>query len=164
MRKWRLIVGLVAAAAIGTGVLAATSFGAGGTGAVASFTGRIKIEHSSNVTPTSAWSTVGQVSLPVGSWVISAHTVVTLAGVAPEGTVVECDLTAPDAVMGYTATGLLPTKANDVRDLSAQTVADMPNGGTAALVCRLNDRGDSKLVLARGTSIIATSVAGTSGA
>jgi hypothetical protein len=157
-----LIVGLIATGGLVAGVLAATSFGAGGTGAISSVAGRIKIEHSSNITPTSAWSTVGHVSLPVGSWVISAHTVVTLASTAPEGTDVECDLVAPNAVMGYTATGLLPTKANDVRDLSAQTVADMPNGGTASLVCRLNDRGDSKLVLARGTSIIATSVAGTS--
>jgi hypothetical protein len=162
MRKWRLVVGLVAAGAIAISVLAATSFGAGNTGAVANFAGRVKIEHSSNTTPTSAWSTVGHVTLPVGSWVINAHAVVTLAGSATQGTDVECDLVATNAVMGYTATGLIPSKANDVRDLSAQTLANMPNGGTASLVCRLNDRADSKLVLARGTSIIATSVAGTS--
>lgn len=162
MKKWRVIVGLVTAIAIATAALAATSFGAGNAGAVASFSGKFKIEHSSSTTPTSAWSTIGHVTLPVGSWVISAHTVVTLAGFAPQGTDVECDLTAPNAVMGYTATGLTPTKGNDVRDLSAQTVANAPNGGTASLVCRLNDRADSKLALARGTSIIATSVAGTS--
>jgi hypothetical protein len=162
MTKWRWVLSLIAAGAIATGLLAATSFGAGSTGAVANFAGKIKIEHSSNTTPTSAWSTVGHVSLPVGSWVINAHTVVTLASSATQGTDVECDLTATNAQMGYTATGLTPVKANDVRDLSAQTLANMPNGGTAALVCRLNDRADSKLVLARGTSIIATSVAGTS--
>jgi hypothetical protein len=157
-----LIVGLIATGALAAGVLAATSSGAGGTGAVSRVSGTIKIGHSGNTTPTSAWSEVGFVSLPVGSWVISAHTVVTLASTAPQGTVVECDLTAPNAVNGYTATGLLPTKANDVRDLSAQTVADVPNGGKAALVCRLNDRADSKLAFAHQTSVIATSVAGTS--
>jgi hypothetical protein len=157
-----MIAGLVAAGAIATAALAATSFGAGNTGAVSSFAGKFKIEHSSNTTPTSAWSTIGHLSLPVGSWVISAHTVVTLSGAAPQGTDVECDLVATNAVMGYTATGLMPARASDVRDLSAQTLSDMPNGGTASLVCRLNDRADSKLVLARGTSIIATSVAGTS--
>lgn len=161
MSRWRMVVGLIAAAAIATGVLAATSFGAGSAGAVANFTGKIKIEHSGSTTPSSAWSTVGHVSLPVGSWVVSAHTVVTLGSTAPEGTDVECDLIAPNAVMGYTATGLMPTKANNVRDLSAQTVTNLPNGGTASLVCRLNDRADSKLAFARGTSLIGTSVAGT---
>jgi hypothetical protein len=162
MSKWRLIVGLAAAAAIATGVLAATSFGAGATGAVSHVSGTVKIQQSGNPTPSAGWSQVGFVDLPVGSWVISAHTVVTLASTAPQGTVVECDLTAPNAVNGYTATGLLPAKANDIRDLSAQTVANMPNGGKAALVCRLNDKADSKLGFAHQTSLIATSVAGAS--
>jgi hypothetical protein len=162
MSKWRLIVGLSAAAAIATGVLAATSFGAGAAGAVSHVSGTVKIQQSGDPVPSPGWSQVGSVDLPVGSWVITAHTVVTLGKTATQGTVVECDLVAPNAVDGYTATGLLPSKASNIRDLSAQTVANMPNGGKAALVCRLNDKPDNKLGFAHQTSIIGTSVAGAS--
>jgi hypothetical protein len=163
MKRKGLVFGLVVLGAVVASVVAVNSFGAGGTGAVASFKlSSGKLLRSANTTPTSAWSTLVQVTLPVGSWVVNAHTVVSLASTAPGGTDVECDLIAPNAQMGYTAAGLLPSKGNNIRELSAQTVSDAPNGGTASLVCRLNSQADNKLAFAKQTSIIATSVAGTS--
>jgi hypothetical protein len=163
MRKKRLLVATLVAGGAAAAILVANSFGAGGNGAVANFTpGSVKIQHSSNTAPAPAWSTVGTVTLPVGSWVVSAHTVVTLASTAPTGTDVECYLVAPNSQLGYTATGLFPSKASNLRELSAQTVSDAPNGGTASLVCRVNSREDNKLAFAKQTSLIATSVEGTS--
>jgi hypothetical protein len=162
MRK-RLLVLAVLTAAITAAIVVTDSSGAGGAGAVANFTtNKVKIEQSGNSTPDAAWSTIGRVTLPVGSWVITAHTVATIASNAPTGTDVECYLNAPNATPGFTATGLLPSKANDERELTTQTVGDTPNGGTASFVCRVNTVADNKLVLARETSVIATSVAGTS--
>jgi hypothetical protein len=158
----RLTLCLLGASAVGAAALAAASFGASGTGAVATFSvGRNKIDYSGSTTPTSAYSDIGRLQLPVGSWVITAHTVVQLSPAAA-GTVVECFLSAPNAQTGYTTAGLSPAKGQDLAQLSAQTVSNAPNGGNADLVCRVNTRADGKLVKARATSIVGTSVDGAS--
>jgi hypothetical protein len=164
MKSKRSVILVVALSAVLGATVATNSLGAGGTGAVASFTKGtlVPIQFSQSTTPASSWQTVGKVALPVGSWVIDAHAVAVLAGTAPQGTIVECDLVAPNAQLGYTATGVLPTKGNNVRELSAQTVSDAPNGGTAILTCRVNTKVDSKLAVAKQASIVATSVSGTS--
>jgi hypothetical protein len=163
MKRHRLLIfAAVAASAIAAAAFAAPLFGAdNGTGALANFTpGTTKIVHSGYTIPEPGhYSDIGRLTLPVGSWEITAHTVVQAQSSAPTATAVECYITAPNAQAGYAATDVGPTKGSDIGELTATTVSTAPNGGTADLLCRVN-AADSKLVYARATSVIAVSVDG----
>lgn len=159
MSKRRLAIAVAAVVVVAGSALTTVSFGGGG-GAIANrVPGRYKILHSGYTTPmVGHYSEIGSLSLPVGSWVVNAETVIQLGYGATQGTAVECYLTGPNAVPQYTATVLTPKPGTNLSSLSATLPVNAPDGGTVELLCRTNNRADSLLATARGTELVATPV------
>lgn len=159
MRKRRALIVAAAAAVVAGSALTTVSFGGGGGAVANQVPGRYKILHSGYTIPmVGHYSDIGSLTLPVGSWVVNAETVVQLGFGATQGSAVECYLTGPNAVPQYTATVLGPKPQVDLSSLSATLPVNAPDGGTVNLLCRTNNKADNKLVTARGTELVATPV------
>jgi hypothetical protein len=146
------LAGLATFAAIAVPRLSADA----ATGALANFTpGRVKLLETGGTQPNGQYADLGRLKLPVGSWVITAHTVL----LASASTGVDCFLVAPNAI-AHTPLEISSAKNENIKDLSATVVTTAPNGGNADLLCRVASKAADRKVLAQDTSLVAVSVSG----
>jgi len=147
---------LIAAAIVTPSLVAQSS-----AGAIANFTpGRVKLLHTGGSQPNSQYADLGRLTLPVGSWAITAHTV--LMSAAPTSTGVDCFLVVPGAANVYTPIEITPNKGTNIKDLSFLSVTTTPNGGHVDLLCKVSERSADRRVFAQDTGIVAVSVSGAS--
>jgi hypothetical protein len=129
------------------------------SGAVANFTpGKVKLYHTGGSAPSSQYADLGRLTLPVGSWAITAHTV--LLSQAPTTTGIDCYLTPPGAPAVHTPMELSNAKGENIKDLSLLSVTTAPNGGKVDLLCRVSTASADRKVFAQDTGIVAVSVSG----
>ncbi|HVC88714.1 MAG TPA: hypothetical protein VNC40_14985 [Gaiellaceae bacterium] len=150
------LVTFVAVAAVGAVSIGATS----GSGAIANITpGNVKILAWHSTAPNPAnWAHLGQLSLPVGSWLVTAHFDVYSQASIP--TAVDCFLTAPNAISGHDTIELGDAKGINGSSMSLLALTNAPNGGSADVYCRLTDTAADRKVFARSVIVAATSVDG----
>jgi hypothetical protein len=160
MPRRRLIVFLVALAAGAAiaGFSVSSLSAQSASGALANFTpGQVKLFHTGGTVPNSQYADLGRLVLPVGSFVIDAHTV--LRSQAPGPTGVNCYLVAP-GTQAYTPIEITPDKGQNIKDLYASVVTTAPNGGNVDLLCDVSQRNADRAVFAQDTSIVAINVSG----
>ena len=146
-------------ALIGAAVLAAASLGDTSSGAIASFVpGNHRIKETGDTAPSPAYTPLGQLTLPVGSWVIYAT--MQVSSVAPRPTTAECWLTTPGTQPGHDAIAIGNAKGINRQNLSLVNVTTTPTGGNVGLICRVTDAAASNEVFAQAIKIIATQVNG----
>lgn len=152
------LMGFSVAACAAAAGFSVAAFGADASGALANFTpGQVKLFHTGGTVPNSQYADLGRLTIPVGSFVIDAHTV--LRSQAPGATGVNCYLVAPGDT-GHTSMELPSSKGDNINDLSATVVTTAPNGGNVDLLCDVSQRNADRLVFAQDTSIVAISVNG----
>lgn len=156
-RRVFLLALAVAACAAATGFSVA-AFGAAASGALANFTpGQVKLFHTGGTVPNSQYADLGRLVIPVGSFVIDAHTAIRSQAPGPTG--VNCYLVAPGAT-AYTPIEIPPNSGENIKDLSATVVTTAPNGGNVDLLCDVSQKSADRLVFAQDTSIVAIAVNG----
>lgn len=128
-------------------------------GAVANFTpGAVKLLHTGGTIPNSQYADLGRLRLPVGSWAITAHTV--LVSKAPTTTGVDCFLVVPGPAAVHTPMTLSNAKGQNVEDLSLLSVTTAPDGGNVDLLCKVGTPSADRRVFAQDTAIVAVEVSG----
>jgi hypothetical protein len=158
MSKQRVFVLALAVAACVSIGWSISAFAADASGALANFTpGQVKLFHTGGTVPNSQYADLGRLVIPVGSFVIDAHTVI--RSQAPGATGVNCYLVAPGGT-AYTPMEITPNKGENIKDLSATVVTTAPNGGDVDLLCDVSQRNADRLVFAQDTSIVAIAVNG----
>lgn len=157
----RRTFGLVGAVAVCFSIAAvmASNLGAqAADGSVANFTpGKVKLLHTGGSQPNGSYANLGRLTLPVGSWVITAHTVL-VSSAPPTG--VDCYLLAAGTAVSHTPLEILGAKNQNIQDLSLVSVTTAPSGGPVDLLCKVSNPAASRRVIAQDTSIVAVSVAG----
>jgi hypothetical protein len=163
MRKRRFILGLaftfsLVAALVVVPPLVAQS----GDGVVANFTpGKVKLLHTGGSLPNSQYADLGRLTLPVGSWAVTAHTALMNASGASTG--VDCYLVGPggfSAVQSHTPAELPGAKGQNMKDLTLLAALTAPSGGSIDLMCKVSEKGADRRVFAQDTAISAVSVNG----
>jgi hypothetical protein len=158
MSKQRVFVLALAAAACAATGWSISAFGADASGALANFTpGQVKLFHTGGTVPNSQYADLGRLVIPVGSFVIDAHTVIRSQAPGPTG--VNCYLVAPGDT-SHTSMEITSAKGDNIKDLSTTVITTAPNGGNVDLLCDVSQRNADRLVYAQDTSIVAISVNG----
>src|SRR5262245_61446059 len=159
MRKRVLIATLATvAAAVGAGVAVSALGADSATGAIENLTpSTVKLLHTGGSTPNSQYANLGRLTLPVGSWFISAHT--TIRSQAPP-TGVDCFLVAPNAQIDHQQLEITSTKNDNIAGMSFGTVTNAPNGGNAELFCKVSNSSADRRVFADHTALIGVAVSG----
>jgi len=148
-----IVAASLAAAAIVVPIVGADS----ATGALANFTpGKVKLLQTGGEQPNSQYADLGRLKLPVGSWVIMAHSVL----VASASTGVDCFLVAPNAI-AHSPVEVSSAKNLNIKDVFASVATTAPNGGNADLLCRVSSKSADRRVFAQDTSLVAVAVSGT---
>jgi len=159
-RKRRSLVAGAVVAAVAAAVFATAAVSADSpTAVIANFTpATVKIKETGGTVPSSGYTPMGRVTLPVGSWVIDAS--MQVYSVASRPTTVDCWLMTPDTQPGHTAIALGNTKGTNRASMAIVNVTTTPTGGNVDLICRVTDPAASRAVFAQGVKIIATQVNG----
>ena len=152
------LISCLAAAAIVVPPLVAQS----NDGVVANFTpGRVKVLHTGGSLPNSQYADLGRVTLPVGSWSITAHTV--LLNESGGATGIDCYLVGPTGLSAVQAHGereLPGAKGSNIGELTLLTALTAPAGGNLDLMCKVSTAAADRRVFAQDTGIVAVSVNG----
>jgi hypothetical protein len=163
MRNRRFVLGLaftfcLAAALVVVPPLVAQS----ADGVVANFTsGKVKLLHTGGSLPNSQYADLGRLTLPVGSWAVTAHTDLMNASGAPTG--VDCYLVGPggfSVVQAHTPIELPGAKGQNIKDLTLLAALTAPSGGSIDVMCKVSATTADRKVFAQDTGISAVSVSG----
>src|SRR5579864_309241 len=150
----------LAAAAVSVPPLVAQS----NDGVIANFPpGRVKVLHTGGSLPNSQYADLGRITLPVGSWSITAHSV--LLNYSGGATGVDCYLVGPSGlstVQAHGETELPGAKGSNIGELTLLTALTTPAGGNLDLMCKASQKAADRKVFAQDTAIVAVSVNGAS--
>jgi hypothetical protein len=160
-RRPRFLLALVVACA--GGAIAASSLGASTSdGVIANFApGSVKLLHTGGSFPNSQYADLDRLKLPVGSWAITAHTVLLNRSGTPTG--VDCYLVGPNgitAVQAHTPTELPAAKGTAIKDLTILSALTAPSGGNLDLMCKVSEKVAHMKVFAQDSAIMAVAVNG----
>ena len=133
-----------------------------GDGVVANFpSGRVKLLHTGGSLPNSQYANLGRLTLPVGSWAITAHTV--LLNFSGNATGVDCYLVGPSGmttVQAHTPMELSGAKGDNIAGLTLLAALTAPSGGNLDLMCKVSNKSADHKVFAQDTGITAVAVSG----
>lgn len=159
MRKRALIAVLATVVvAVGAGVAASELGAQSSDGAIENLTPTtVKLLHTGGSTPNSQYADLGRLTLPVGSWSVTAETTIRSQG-PPTG--VDCFLVAPNGQIDHQQIEITSTKNDNIADMAFGTVTNAPNGGSADLFCKVSNPSADRRVFADHTTLIGVSVSG----
>lgn len=160
MRTKVLAVALVGAAAAAGAALSASALRAQSSeGAIENAVpGIVKLLHTGGSLPNGQYADLGRLTLPAGSWAVSAHTTIRSQG---PGTGVDCFLDAPNVPMDHQQLEITNTKNENIKQMVFGLVTNAPNGGNVDLFCKVSNAAADRHVFGEHTALIAINVNGT---